>query len=639
MTDASQSSSAQSTSKTHAFQAEVAKLLHLMVHSVYSEREVFLRELISNGSDACDKLRYRTVVEPDLVAGDPNFRIVLRVDPARKCLYVQDNGIGMSHDDMVENLGTIARSGTSEFVRSLEPEDVKQNPMIGQFGVGFYSAFMVADNVSVVSRRIGAEEVWRWSSDGGGAFDIEACDSADALLDGRGTSICVHLKDDAKEFLETDRLRRIVKDYSDHIAFPIYLADTADAEPEQINRAGALWMRPKSEISEDQYKEFYHHVGQAFDEPSLTIHYKAEGRHEYSVLLFVPSERPMDLFDPKRSTRVKLYVKRVYITDDADLVPGYLRFVRGVIDSEDMPLNLSREMLQNNPLVANIRGAVTKRILSELAKLKEKDLETFDRVWDGFGAVVKEGLYEDFERRDQILEICRFRSTAGEGWRSLEDYKADMKDTQTAIYFLRGDDPDALRISPQLEGFRARGLEVLLLSDPIDSFWTSSVDAFKGSPLKSVSNALDDLGQFELLAQKGEEADDRPDDKAIGTLIAAFKQALEGKVADVRRSDRLTESPVCLVAEGGMLDPYMERILAQRHGADPDPLKGRILEINPTHGLIKRLCERVRDDGISPEVENAAYVLLEQARILEGEPVLDAGAFSRKLVDLISRTF
>lgn len=646
--DVSVDKSEAENSENHSFQAEVAKLLHLMVHSVYSDRDVFLRELISNASDACDKLRYKSVADPSVLDGAAAFQIQLRLDKDNGLLFVKDNGLGMSHDELIDNLGTIAKSGTSDFVKALSKEGGGASQLIGQFGVGFYSAFMVADKVRVISRKVGEDQAWAWESDGMGAFSVAPVDDTAGLVDGRGTSICLTLKDDAKNYLEPFELKRIVKEYSDHIAFPIYLFSGEDgAEPEQVNSSGALWTRPKSDIDEETYKEFYHHVGQVFDDPALTIHYKAEGRHEYTVLLFVPKIRPMDLFDPKRSVRVKLYVKRVYITDDAELLPGYLRFVRGVIDSEDMPLNLSREMLQHNPLVANIRGAVTKRILTELQKLKDKDAEAFLAFWETFGAVVKEGLYEDFERREQILDLALFRSSAGEDWRSLSDYVDHMKDNQTAIYYLRGDDADTVRLSPQLEGYRARGVEVLLLTDPIDGFWTSGVSDYKGKPFKSVAHGDTDLSQFEKKAEtdKTDEGDDAaigtPEAKDLGTLIAAFKQALEGKVADVRVSGRLVESPVCLVADSQSIDPYMERIMAQSMpgGGGGDVLRSRILEINGDHPLIAKLSTAVTASGVTPEIEDAAAVLLDQARLLEGEAVIDPSAFSKRLVGLLNKTF
>ena len=627
-------------SENHQFQAEVAKLLHLMVHSVYSEREVFLRELISNASDACDKLRYAALTAPELAGSDAVFRIVVRADKDASVLEIADNGIGMDRAELIDNLGTIARSGTSQFVENLSGDAAKDTQLIGQFGVGFYSAFMVASRVDVFSRRAGSEQTWRWTSNGEGAFEIAESNKDVNLLDGRGTLIRLHVPDENREFLESGTLRRIIKDYSDHISFPIFLAEDADGDGEQVNSSGALWGRPKSEVSEEQYKEFYHHVGGQFDDPALTIHYRAEGRHEYSVLLFVPSQRPLDLFDPNRNTRVRLYVKRVFITDDAELMPGYLRFIRGVIDSEDMPLNISREMLQNNPLVANIRGAVKRRVLTELKKIAEKDKDTFLSIWKAFGAVIKEGLYEDFEQRDALLELSLFRTTSsGDGYRSLKDYVEGMSENQSEIYYIQGDDPDALATSPQLEGYRARGLEVLLLSDPVDAFWTTSAPQFKEKSFTSVSRGEADLDKFPSDSGSDSEGDE-PSDASLGTLVAAFKQVLEGRVADVRKSNRLTTSPVCLVTDGAAMDPYMERIMAQSRGEDGaalDLMSTRIMEINGSHPLIRVLAEKAASGGVSNDIEDAARLLLDQARIIEGEAVVDPAEFTQKMSAFVER--
>ncbi len=633
--------------ETHAFQAEVAKILHLMVHSVYSDRDVFLRELISNASDACDKLRYLTVTEPDLIAGEPNFRIQVTIDKDKRRISVADNGIGMDEQELIDNLGTIARSGTSRFAESLSGDEARDAQLIGQFGVGFYSAFMVAERVEVLSRKITQEQAHLWSSRGEGTYEVRSAGNADALLDGRGTVVTLHLRKDADEFLDADRLKSIIKTYSDHIALPIYVAVTGREQEasEPVNTVGALWMRPKSEIGQEQYKEFYHHVGHVFDDPALTIHYRAEGRHEYAVLLFLPSTRPLDLFDPKRQTRVKLYVRRIFITDDAPLLPGYLRFMRGVIDSEDMPLNISREMLQNNAIVVNIARAVTKRVLAELKKLSEKDPGKYLSFWETFGPVLKEGIYEDAERRESLLELARFKTTKGEGWRTLADYVADMADKQTAIYYIHGEDAELIEKSPQLEGYRARGLEVLLLSDPVDAFWINAVMSYKDKPFRSVTQGADDLAGIPVKKDAGQ-ADKAEktevSDAALGTLIALFKQTLEGKVADVRRSARLTDSPVCLVAGEGAMDLYLERILAQSQGPDAakrDPFAEQILELNPDHELIRRLAQRAQADGVTPELEDAAHVLLDHARLLEGAPVSDPVGYTRRLAAIMARSF
>lgn len=626
---------------SHDFQAEVSRLLHLMVHAVYSEQEVFLRELISNAADACDKLRYEAVTTPDLLSGDPELKIRLTIDAAKGQLAVSDNGIGMSHDELVENLGTIARSGTRAFMEKLA-EGKGDTSLIGQFGVGFYSAFIVAGHVDVISTRAGSGETWHWSSDGESAFTVEQASEDDAGQVLRGTEIRLTVKDDAKEFLEAQRLEQIVKTYSDHIAVPIELVEVAEekpGEPRKLNTASALWARPKSEISAEQYKEFYGHVAGMFDDPALTVHYRAEGRHEYTVLLFVPSQRPFDLFDPSREGRIKLYVKRVFITDDANLLPGYLRFVRGVIDSEDMPLNISREMLQNNPIVAAISKAVTNRILSELKKTAEKDGDLYAKVWSAFGPVIKEGLYEDTERRDDLLEVVRFRSTeTDEETRSLKDYVAGMKENQTAIYYVTGDNAAKITASPQIEGFKARGLEVLLLTDPVDSFWTTNVLGYDGKPFKSITQGsadLDSIPATESDAEEDTSSDDDNDEAAIGTLTAALKQALGEKVADVRQSQRLTTSPVCLVADEMGMDRGLEKILAQRQDMAL-PQAQRILEINPKHAVIKALAANAKASGTSEELETAAELLYDQALILEGEPVADPAAFSARLSKLMA---
>ncbi len=626
---------------SHDFQAEVSRLLHLMVHAVYSEQEVFLRELISNAADACDKLRYEAVTTPELLSGDPELKIKLTIDAAKGQLTVSDNGIGMSRDELVENLGTIARSGTRAFMEKLA-EGKGDTSLIGQFGVGFYSAFIVAGHVDVISTRAGTGEAWHWSSDGESAFTVEPANEDDAGQVARGTEIRLTIKDDAREFLEAQRLEQIVKTYSDHIAVPIELVEVAEekpGEPRKLNTASALWARSKSDISEEQYKEFYGHVAGMFDDPALTVHYRAEGRHEYTVLLFVPSQRPFDLFDPSREGRIKLYVKRVFITDDANLLPGYLRFVRGVIDSEDMPLNISREMLQNNPIVAAISKAVTNRILSELKKTAEKDSELYTKVWSAFGPVIKEGLYEDMERRDDLLEVVRFRSTeTEEETRSLKDYVAGMKENQTAIYYVTGDNAAKIAASPQIEGFKARGLEVLLLTDPVDSFWTTNVLGYDGKPFKSITQGSADLDAIPATESESKEdtaSEEENDEAAIVTLAAVLKQALGEKVSDVRQSQRLTTSPVCLVADEMGMDRGLEKILAQRQDMNM-PQAQRILEINPKHAVIKALAANAKASGTSEDLETAAELLYDQALILEGEPVVDPAAFSARLSKLMA---
>jgi molecular chaperone HtpG len=634
--------------QSHEFQAEVSRLLHLMVHSVYSEKEVFLRELISNASDACDKLRYEAITAPALTAGDEDFCIRLTADLEAKTLTLSDNGIGMNEAELIENLGTIARSGTERFAKALEAKeaatkegDKEDVNLIGQFGVGFYAAFMVATKVEVFSRRAGEEKTWAWVSEGTGSFDVGEAEDASQVPGNRGTTIVLHIREGDEEYLEQQRLSFIVRTYSDHIALPIILTGTKGEgeegegrDDETLNTASALWTRAKSEITEEQYKEFYHHVGMAFDDPALTIHYSAEGRHSFTVLLFLPSMRPMDLFNPERATNVQLYVNRVYITDDAPLLPGYLRFVKGVVDSQDMPLNLSREMLQNNPIVTAIRKALTKRVITEVGKLAEKDPEKFTNFWETFGPVLKEGLYEDADQREALMKIARFKSTGVEGWRSLSDYVAAMKDGQKAIYYLTGDDAAAVAKSPQLEGFKARGIEVLLLADPVDGFWINMAGEFGDTPFKSVTQGDTDLEGAE--SEDGKK--DEPEvDEGVATFIAFAKSALEGKVVDVRISKRLTDSAVCLVASDAGLDMQMEKILAQ-HNPEAGQSQ-RILEVNPGHALVKTLAIRASSGSGGQDLEDAALLLLDQARILEGDPLADAPAFAKRMADVMAKAF
>ena len=613
--------------ETRTFQAEVSRLLDIVAHSLYSEKEIFLRELISNASDACDRLRYAAIIEPNLIEGDADYRVVLTPIKSSKTLTIADNGIGMNHDELVENLGTIARSGTAAFMKELSGDERKDMSLIGQFGVGFYSAFMVADKVEVLSRKAGEAEGWRWVSDGKGEFTIEAEPNLK-----RGTRITLHIREGDEDYLETHRLRQIVKTYSDHIALPIVLAD--GNKEDTINTASALWTRPRSEITEEQYKEFYRHVGHSFDEPWLTLHARAEGVVEYTYLLFVPASKPFDLFEPERKTQVKLYVRRIFITDQSEMVPSYLRFLRGVVDSEDLPLNISREMLQSNPIVARMRRQLTGRVLSELQKKSIDAPEEYTKFWDNFGAVLKEGLYEDRDQRDTLLALVRFRSTTREGWLSLDDYVEAMKPGQEAIYTIAGDNLDLLRKSPQLEGFRARGVEVLLMTDPIDEFWVTAITTYKEKPFKSATRGGADLDKIAALEDKPEEAKPEPPAK-LGSLIAIFKLALGDAVKDVRSSARLTDSAVCLVADEGDMDMHLERLLKQHRQLDS--AAKRILEINPSHRLIERLAASVGDTGASDQLSEFAWLLLDQARIVEGEQLPDPPAFARRLALLLER--
>ena len=609
------------TVETKAFQAEVSELLNLMVHSVYSETDIFLRELISNASDACDKLRYEAIANPALIGDGEQPKIRIVPDKNANTLAIADSGIGMDRQELIDNLGTIARSGTKSFVSRLK--DAKDGSgLIGQFGVGFYSSFMVAERIVVTSRRAGAEEAWTWSSAGGAGFEIAPVEPGDAKAPQRGTNIVLHLKKEAAKYLEAYEIERIVRAYSDNIQFPIELVDDK-GEAKQINSASALWQRPKSELKPEDYKEAYKSIAGAFDEPAMTLHYRAEGRYSYAVLLFAPSTKPFDLFDPARKGRVKLYVRRVFITDDADLLPAYLRFIRGVIDSEDLPLNLSREMLQNNPQLAQIRKAVTGRVIGELETLSQKQPEEFAKVWDAFGSVIKEGIYEDFERREKLLALSRFTTTAGDN-RTLKQYIADLKPNQTEIYFLAGDSIERLKSNPKLESATARGIEVLLLTDPVDAFWTAAPLDFEGKPLKSLSQGDVDFSMIPLTDDsKKEEAKSEADE---ANIIAAIKLNLGDRVSDVRASQRLTSSASCLVAGSNGPDRELERLLARQNrglGAKP------ILEINLRHPMVAAI------PAAGDNAADLSFLLLEQAQILDGELPDDPAAFASRLNRLV----
>src|SRR3954467_10849141 len=523
--------------ESRPFEADVARLLHLMVHSVYSDKDVFLRELISNAADAAERLRYEAIATPALLGEDAKARITIKLDPDAKTLTIEDNGIGMSRDEMVEALGTIARSGTKAFMdRIAAAQGGEGAQLIGQLGVGFYSAFMVADRVDVVSRRAGSDEAVIWSSDGQGSYTIAPIDTAEAPA--RGTRVLLHLKEDAASYTARYTLERIVKAQSGHVPVPIALAEKPGAEPKEVADGAALWVKPRAEIKPEDYTDFYRSLAGQFDEPALTVHFRAEGRHEYTALAFVPGSKPFDLFDPDRHGRMKLYVRRVFITDEAEVLPRYLRFVRGLVDPADLPLNVSREMIQESPILAAIKKGVTSRVLSDLEKLAQSDPEAYAKVWETFGPVLKEGLYVDFERRRTLLGLARFKTTAsGEGWRSLKEYVGALRENQTAIYYVTGSDLARLETSPQLEGFRARGVEVLLLPDPVDSFWVTADVDYEGKPFKSVTQGAADLALIVALANLGEDAQTLREDAAH--LLLDEAKILDGELpADPRAFSR-----------------------------------------------------------------------------------------------------
>ena len=632
--------------QSHAFQADVSRLLHLMVHSIYSDRDIVLRELISNGADACEKLRYESLARPELLGEESPFAIELILDKDAGLLTIADNGLGMSRSDLVDALGTIANSGTRAFLERISQNAEAKGDregeeeggagrsgadLIGQFGIGFYSAFMVADRVVVETHKAGTDEGWRWISEGKGAYTTEAL--ALEAAPARGTRVILHLNDESKAYLEPWKLESIVTEHSGAVAVPIDLRETPDAEPRRLTDGAAVWAKPRSAVTAEEYTDFYRSLAGQYDEPALTMHWRAEGRHEYTVLAFVPGSRPLDLFDPARKGRSKLYVRRVLISQDNDLLPGWMRFVRLVVDSADLPLNVSREMIQTSPVFSAIRRGVTNRILQELTKTAENDPEAFAKIWENFGAVLKEGLYEDPERRDQLFKLARFATTTHpEGGRSLADYAAGLKENQTSIFYLTGDDARRMGSSPQLEGFRARGVEVLLLADPVDAFWVSTAVGFDGKPFKSVTQGGADLKTIPL--NEGVDEPSTETTAEVATLLAFMKTTLESVTADVRASERLAESPACLVAGEHGPDRRLERILAQAGRAD---LTKPVLEINPRHALVQSLAKRLGAEADKSLVEDAAWLLHDEARLMDGEQLADPAAFAARLTRVLAK--
>lgn len=614
----------------HVFQADVARLLHLMVHSIYSERDIFLRELISNAADACEKLRYEATFNPSLLDGGDAFAIRVKLDAEAGTLTVEDNGVGMSHQDLTSALGTIANSGTRAFLERFKASESGAAELIGQFGIGFYSAFMVADHVVVETRRAGEKEAWSWTSDGKGEFEIAPLAAEQAPL--RGSRVILHLNSESKAYLEPHKVESIVNEHSSAVATPIDLIEKPDAEPRRISEGAALWAKPKSEITEEQYKEFYQELAGQFDEPALTIHWRAEGRAEYTVLAFVPGSRPFDLFDPARKGRAKLYSRRVLISRDTDILPGYLRFIRLVVDSADLPLNVSREMVQESQFFAAIKKGATNRLLQELAKLAENDPDKFGATWQNFGAVLKEGLYEDPERRDVLLKMARFATTSDrDGKRSLADYVAALRPNQAAIYYIVGESADRIAASPQLEGFRARGVEVLLLSDPVDAFWVQSAVGYDGKPFKSVTQGAADIKAIDLL----DDSKKTPENAgAVTDFVALAKATLESVVEDVRVSERLSESAACLIAPEFGPDLRLQQILAA-HGQSPVEMKP-VLEVNPAHPLVIAL-ESLAKSNDKSLFDDAVWLIFDEARLLDGAPPKDAAAFAARLTRILGK--
>lgn len=620
----------QAPASSHGFAANVARLLQLMAHSVYSERDVFLRELVSNAADACEKLRYEALANEAMAALAGSPLVTISIDKDKRRLTVADNGVGMNHDELISALGTIASSGTRAFLESIDQEKRAGlgESLIGQFGVGFYSVFMVADLVEVTTRRAGSDEAWLWSSDGKGSYKISCAPLDDAPT--VGTRVALHLNAESDEFLDAWRIEQVLKEHSGAIAIPVEIVGASGEEARRIVDGQALWARPKAEITSDEYKDFYRQLSGQFDEPALTLHWRAEGRTEFTVLAFIPGARPFDLFDPVRKSKCKLYVRRVLISKEIELLPAWLRFVRLVVDSADIPLNVSREMAQQSPIIGQIGKAVATKVVQELVKLAEENSEKFASVWDHFGAVLKEGLHEDPQRRDDIFKIARFASTkAPEKTRSLKDYVAGLRENQTAIFYSVGDDRKRLAQSPHLEEFAARGVEVLLLDDAVDAFWVTSCVGYEGKPFKSVTQGSADIGLVPLL--EGKEAPPADEHGAeAAALVAALKDALKDLVEDVRVSTRLRDSAVCLIAPEHGLDRRLARLLAE-HGQS-SALAKPVLEINPRHGAITALYGAPQDS----KTLDAYFLLLDLARIADGDPPIDPAAFARRLTARLS---
>lgn len=609
-------------SKKQKFKTEVSKLLDIVINSLYSEKYIFLRELISNASDACDKLRYYSLMKPEVTKNNGEFKIIITPNAEENTLTISDNGIGMNKDDLVNHLSTIAKSGTADFVNNAK-DNGSVVDLIGKFGVGFYSAFMVASKVEVITKRAGEEQAYKWISNGVDGFEIEETEKEKS-----GTDIKLFLKDDAKDFTDTIYLRHIIRTYSDHINYPIVL-DLGKAGEETVNTGSALWTKNKAEITDDQYNEFYHHISRNFDTPWMRLHFKAEGSIEYTGLLFIPSEAPYDLFQPDRQQSLKLYVNRVFISDKVDdLMPAYLRFVKGIIDSADLPLNISREMLQQNALIAKIRSGTVSRILKELKKRSE-DYDDYMKFWKNFGMAFKEGIYEDPANRVEIAELSRFYSTNSEDkLTSLDEYISRVKEGQTTIYYITGDDIPTLRNNPQLEAFKEKDLEVLLLVDPIDEFWVQTLTNFKGYPIKHVSQADVDL--------KFERKEPKADDGSLKKLTDFMAELFKDEVGKVVPTEKLTKSPVSLTVENGQMSIHLERLM-RNHQQQTAFASSRILEVNPYHPLIIKLADSMFDDKERPTVEEVCRLLLDQAKIAEGEAISDSSFFSEKLSDYILR--
>ncbi|MBU1192981.1 MAG: molecular chaperone HtpG [Gammaproteobacteria bacterium] len=618
--------------ETLEFQTEVRQLLNLMIHSLYSNKEIFLRELVSNASDACDKLRFEALGDDALYEDDSELKIRVEFDKEQKTITITDNGVGMNRAEVVDNIGTIAKSGTRQFFESLTGDQAKDARLIGQFGVGFYSAFIIADKVTVITRRagLGHEHGVRWESDGEGSYSLETVDKA-----ARGTQVILHLREGEDEFLDAFRLRGIIRKYSDHISLPIEMAATGEdkkGEFETVNSASALWARPKKDISNEEYTEFYKHVGHDFEDPLAWSHNHVEGNQTYTSLLYVPQRAPFDLWDRDSRHGIKLYVRRVFIMDDAEqLMPHYLRFVRGVIDSDDLPLNVSREILQHNKLIDTLRSASVKKVLGVLEDLAEKEPERYATFWKEFGKVIKEGPAEDFANRERIAKLLRFSTThadSPEQTQSLQDYIGRMVEGQDKIYYISADSYAAAKKSPHLEVFRKKGIEVILLSDRVDEWMMSHLTEFDGKSLTSVAKGDLDIDK---LGDKEDQEAAKQAEEELKPLLERMQKALGDKVKEVRFSHRLTDSPACLVLEAQDMAVHLQRVL--RQAGHEIPTSQPILEINPQHMLVRQLESETDEERFG----DWSHVLFDQAMLAEGGQLDDPAGFVGRLNGLLMK--
>ena len=612
------------------FEADTGKILDIVINSLYSEREIFVRELISNASDAIDKKKYLALTNKSINDTSDPFEIKIEVNSKENTIKISDNGIGMDEEDLINSLGTIARSGTKAFLEQFNKskDDKKEDVnLIGQFGVGFYASFMVADKVEVLSKKAGTKKSWKWISDGKSGYNIEKGEKTNS-----GTELILHLKKDAKEFLEGTRIQFVVRKYSDHISYPVKMLEVSkkDAKEETINEASALWTRAPKDIKEKQYEDFFSHIGAGFGKPLLTMHNNTEGTVSYTNLLCIPSSKPFDLFNPDRKSSLKLYINRVFITDKCDnLIPAYLRFVKGIVDTQDIDLNVSREMLQNNPAVAKISKSLVGKILRELKKIADKDKAKYIQFWNEFGQVLKEGLYEDLERKDTLLELARFSNNENDDLISLEDYVNTMDKKQKDIYYIAADTKSQALSSPHLEGFKSKGIKVLVMADPIDQFWLSMAGQFKEKNFVSITQGEIDLDNINSDKKDPKNKDTKKDDvdKKFTNLIAHLKASLGQNVKDIRLTSKLTDSPACLVADKGDMDVAMENLMKQR---DPNYQGApRILEINPDHALVEKMNKLLSDKKHNNLVDDAGTLLFEQARMMEGKLPSDPTKFAK----------